>query len=1246
MMASVALGKDPKEAKPTNSLVTQVVLRLPQGNRMVNALVDSGAHENFLSQKFAIEAGLQADPTTMGAYTIDGHRVAIYGRHALVTQAIDMHGAKGETKQEYLATDSDQYDVILGYPWIEAVDPDCRWRERTWAYRKDEDLEVKEVSAKTMAQIAQTAPVFMVFVHPGKSTLVAGVSLDASGATEVQLPEIYSDFEDVFSEAEAGKLPANTRISHSIEIEEGKEIPFGPIYALSANELRVLREYLESSMAKGWIQKSKSPAGAPILFTPKKDGSLRLCVDYRGLNRITIKNRYPLPLIGETLDRLSGAVRFTKLDLRDAYHRIRIKVGDEWKTAFRTRYGHFEYLVMPFGLTNAPASFQAYINEALSGLLDISCQAFMDDIVIYSFAGESHEDRVREVLERLRKASLFVKLSKCEFGVDSIDFLGYRIGTAGVSMDTSRVLTIKEWPVPQSFRDIQVFVGFCNFYRRFIYRFSAVVAPLTDLLKGMVNGRKYGKFELLPDAKQAFSTLQQCFMQAPLLQHFDPKKISRVETDASGGGIAGVLSQPADEQEISTRITWKPVAFYSHKMDKAQRNYGTPDQEMLAIVYAFREWRHYLESPEAEVEVLTDHHNLQYFMTTKALNRRQARWAEALAAFNFRIAYRKGSENPADAPSRRPDYQSDEVSENTFKEILERSERNPSLTQAKSLQGITDMDTTLGTVMVGVMTRSNSSRLHIRSEDWSTLPKPTAEGMLTPGETPAHSGGREVQSSQEESPYGKIPDALTTFLLSLQAKDAWCIEQRWKASPEGHVKKGPFRGRWREDHAGLVRCDGAVYVPKDHATRAEIMRVNHDDPWKGGHFGRTRTLATIQRYYWWPELAKDVRDHCDSCDICQRVKAPRHKPYGHLVPLPQPEKPWQDITFDFVTGLPPSARRQKAYDAIFVVVDRYSKMARYLACTKTIDAPEMAELLVDSVFSKVGFPRSIVSDRGTLFTSKWWSTFCYYLTVKARLSTAFHPQTDGQTERQNQTLESYLRAYVNYQQDNWTSLLASGEFAYNDSLHAATKKTPFEMCLRFQPAFSMNIARDSQVKEGENPAARQAAEDLQDGIQEAKALWKATQEASAKYYNKKHKEKSYKIGDEVLLSARYIRTRRACKKLDDRFLGPFKIIASVGKNAYKLDLPLKYGRIFRTFNVALLEPYQRRAGQEPPPPLDIDNTEEWLVESILQARDSRGKRMFLVRWEGFTKEHDSWEPEENLENAKDKIAEYYKSQSR
>jgi hypothetical protein len=318
-------------------------------------------------------------------------------------------------------------------------------------------------------------------------------------------------------------------------------------------------------------------------------------------------------------------------------------------------------------------------------------------------------------------------------------------------------------------------------------------------------------------------------------------------------------------------------------------------------------------------------------------------------------------------------------------------------------------------------------------------------------------------------------------------------------------------------------------------------------------------------------------------------------------------------------------------------------MVRYIPCTIDIDAPEMAELLVEEIFSKFRVPRSIVSDRGTTFTSAFWGTLCYYLMVKRRLSTAFHPQTDGQTERVNQTLECYLRFYINFQQDDWLTLLPSAEYPCNNHVNASTRRTPFEMVLRYSPQIRMQPPRESQAESGDNPITREMAQKIEEGIQEGKTLWDEAQQLMAKYYDKKHKERTYAVGERVMLSIKNIRMRKASKKLADRYVGPFTILKVIGKNAYQLDLPKSYGRIHPTFHVSLLERYRSREGVKTPEPIEVDGEQEWEVARILDAVVSRGKRKFLVRWEGFTKEHDTWEPEDNLGNAQAKIQEFRES---
>jgi len=297
------------------------------------------------------------------------------------------------------------------------------------------------------------------------------------------IPAVYSEFVDIFSKAKAETLAPHLSIDHAIDLEPGFKLPYGRIYNLSEFKLRTLKACIETNLANRFIQRSSSSAAAPILFTKTKDGGLWLCVDYRTLNTGTIKNRYPLPLISEMLHRLRGARIFTKLDLRNAYHLIRIKEGDEYKTAFLTGYGQFEYRVMPFGFTNAPATFQAYIDDCLRPYIDDFAMCYLDDILIYSTNEKEHEDHVRKVLQRLQEFGLYCKAEKCQFGVSGVGFLGFIINSDRIGMESDRISTIEDWPTPKSVLDVLVLLGFANFYRRFIRKYAKVTLPLTELLK-------------------------------------------------------------------------------------------------------------------------------------------------------------------------------------------------------------------------------------------------------------------------------------------------------------------------------------------------------------------------------------------------------------------------------------------------------------------------------------------------------------------------------------------------------------------------------------------------------------------------------------------------------------------------------------------------------------------------------------------------------------------------------------------
>lgn len=339
-----------------------------------------------------------------------------------------------------------------------------------------------------------------------------------------RLPQQYKKYLDLFKKELTDKLPPHRPGSdHEIRIENDKEVPWGPLYGMSRDELLVLRKTLTDLLDKNYIRASSSPAGAPVLFVRKPGGGLRFCVDYRALNTISRADRYPLPLIKETLAKLSKCKWFTKLDVRAAFHKLRIKEGDEWKTAFRTRFGLFEWLVMPFGLNGAPASFQRYINETLREYLDDFCSAYVDDILIYTEGNlKEHENHVRLVLDKLQKAGLGLDLDKCEFSVQKTKYLGFIISaegsTSSVKMDPEKVRAIVEWEAPKTTKGLRSFLGFANFYRGFISEYSKICAPLTSLT-GKGTPWNWG-----PEQQKAFEILKEKFIAEPVLAQWDQEQ--------------------------------------------------------------------------------------------------------------------------------------------------------------------------------------------------------------------------------------------------------------------------------------------------------------------------------------------------------------------------------------------------------------------------------------------------------------------------------------------------------------------------------------------------------------------------------------------------------------------------------------------------------------------------------------------------------------------------------------------------
>ncbi|KAJ1187078.1 hypothetical protein NDU88_003857 [Pleurodeles waltl] len=400
------------------------------------------------------------------------------------------------------------------------------------------------------------------------------------------VPDHYLEFQDVFQKPSKPVLPPHREYDCAIPLEPGTIVPFGRMYSLTEPEKEVLKEYLDENIQSGLIVPSSSPAGAPLFFVPKKTKDLRPCLDFRGLNKITIKDRYPLPLIRDILEAIRGAQRFTKLDLRGAYHLLRIKEGDKWKTAFRTPFGHFEYRVMPFGLTNAPAIFQRFMDSVFSDLLNQTVVIYLDDILIYSRNPELHSSHVKQVLQRLRAHQLFCKPEKCEFDMTEVKYLGYHLSPTGIAMDLEKVQAILEWPSPSSIKETQCFLGLANFYRQFILDFARQTSHITHTLKK--ENLKKG-FVWTEAAEAAFQELKRAFTQAPILRHPDTTKQFIVVTDASERAIGAVLLQRQEDDGLE-----HPVFYLSHILSTAEQHYSVLERELLALKTACLEWRQFL----------------------------------------------------------------------------------------------------------------------------------------------------------------------------------------------------------------------------------------------------------------------------------------------------------------------------------------------------------------------------------------------------------------------------------------------------------------------------------------------------------------------------------------------------------------------------------------------------------------------------------------------------------------------------
>ncbi|XP_077219125.1 uncharacterized protein LOC143853291 [Tasmannia lanceolata] len=853
----------------------------------VQILVDGGSTHNFIQERVAAHLKLPSHSHPPFSVTVgSGETLTCKG----LCKDVPLKIGTTTFQTDLFILPLHGTDVVLGVQWLIPLGPvtfdyrhlsmSFKWNSTNVTLFGEQLPTVHSIQPSQLQRYFRTSAVaslYNIWPVPPQRT---------PPTTHPDLHPILTKYSSLFSPPHS--LPPTRQCDHRIHLTPGSAPVNVRPYKYPYYQKREIELLVTEMLKDGIIQPSTSPFSSPVLLVKKKDGTWRFCVDYRALNAVTVKDRFPIPTVEELFDELHGSQYYSKLDLRSGFHQIRVHPASIPATAFRTHDGHYEFLVMPFGLTNAPSTFQAAMNTTFSQFLCKFVLVFFDDILIYSPTWEAHLDHLRQVLQLLYVNHFNLKLSKCCFGEQKIEYLGHIIASHGVAVDPTKIRAITQWPRPTTIKQLRSFLGLAGYYRRFVKNYASIAAPITDLLRK-------DSFHWCPAAESAFESLKSSLTTTPILQLPDFTETFIVDTDASGKAIGVVLSQQGH-----------PIAFFSKTLSTRLQASSTYAREMFAITESVLRWRHYLLGHDFLIR--TDHRPLQYLMTQALQTPEQQYWLQKLVGYNYKIIYKPGREN----------------------------------------------------VVADALSRCTDSKLFAFTMPYTNI---------------IHNIQKEIVNDPHTQ----------TLLAELQATPA--------TNPHYTLKNG------------VLYYKNRVYLPPTSSLKTVVFKELHSTP-SGGHSGYTRTLARIRQSFYWQRMRKNIQFWVGECLICQQSKYSTRSPQGLLQPLPIPTRVWEDIAMDFITNLPTSNGKT----TIFVVVDRLTKYAHFMELAPNYTAAKVADTFISNVAKLHGIPRSIVSDRDPLFLSSFWKELFHKQGTTLRMSSAYHPQTDGQTEVLNRCLEQYYEA--------------------------------------------------------------------------------------------------------------------------------------------------------------------------------------------------------------------------------------------
>ncbi|CAF2960927.1 unnamed protein product [Rotaria sp. Silwood2] len=896
---------------------------------------------------------------------------------------------------------------------------------------------------------------------------------DLNDIQKQKLLDAIRAFPDVFSE----KTGQTSKIQHEIKLLPGSQPCNLPPYRIAPARRQIVEENLREMLQDNIIVPSKSPWASPVVLAPKKDGTFRFCIDYRKLNAMTVRDAYPIPRIDDTLDSLQEAKFISTLDLRTGYWQVEMDEKSREKTAFITYKGLFEFKVMPYGLTNAPATFQRLMDIVLAGLKWQCCLVYIDDVIIYSPTFEKHIEDLKRVFEALRSANLTLKTSKCHFCRWETKYLGHIITSDGVKPDPDLIRSVIDFPRPQTIRDVQSFLGLTGYYRRFIQNYARIAEPLIKQLRFTITGNHHLRWS--NECTEAFNILKEKLTTAPIMNTPNFEQPFILEVDACEYGLGAVLTQEYDDKKYV-------IAYASRTLSAIERRYGATEREALAIVWATKHFRVYIEG--SKVLIRSDCKALQWLRNAKDVTGRLARWAMKLSAYQIEnIQYRPGKQNAnADSLSRNP------VTENT------------------------DQSPQLFAVETAINLWENTNILD------------------------------EVKTEQQADP-----------------KLKYIIDQlRNKNIPIFNDKRNPYllindilykmKNSNRHYNQREIGNKHLLVIPK--SLQQKLLSWAHDHP-SAGHGGQQKTLFRLTTRVFWDSIRKDVYNYVASCQACQQFKY-NNIPLANPLQIHTINQPWHTIGIDSMGPFPKTARQKRF---LLVIVDYFTRWIEVFPL-RTTTSIDIAQILINEVFTRYGMPTFILSDNGPQFVSLLFQHFCETLGIERKFTANYHPQTNL-TERVNRTLKPMLAIFAHEHPHSWDKEIQKLALSIRTSINETTGETPAYMMFGRDLKLPMDliIGEPTQGPPPTSIDSRQINEYRKNLIHNLRSTYNFVREHSEvekiiqkREYDQHTSQRQFNIGDLVWIATitPQIGEVPLSRKFQPKYQGPCRLVEQLGPSTF------------------------------------------------------------------------------------------------